>query len=132
MNINKVNKLVKENVVGSRVQVSVETGVHWLIKCKYEINKNYIQPTHINPESISWFVKTENNTYVFVYFHPKSVYNTPEPVCNIVITEPFVKNEIGGINTKYDSLSFLDELLSNVYMNTGVKLNYDCFGKLVK
>ena len=126
-----IKKLVNENVVGSRLQVSVETGVNWLIDCPFNISKNTILPTPINPESVSWFTTLENGNHVFVYFENKSVYNTEKPVCNVCITETYVKNEMGGINTQYDSLGFLDELLQHVQTETGVVLQYDCFGERV-
>jgi hypothetical protein len=126
-----INKLVNENVVGSRVQVTVEQGVNYLIKCKYEVSKNTILPTPINPESTTYFVTLSNGNTVNFWFENKNVYNTVDHVCNIVITSNCENKQMGGINTNYDSLEFMDELLQYIKNNTGKQLNYDCFGNPV-
>lgn len=127
----QINKFVKDNIVGSRLRVTVDEGVQFLIECKQDVNQNYIHPSHINPESVCWFITIKKDNKVFVYFSSKGEYNTPEPVCTLVITEPYVYNEMGGKNTQYDSLGFLPDLKKHIYYETGIKINYDCFGKRV-
>lgn len=123
----QVNNFVTSNQVGSSKQVTVEQGVNYLIKCPFDVKSNTILPTPNNPESVSWFIKNNGNIVSFEFI-PKGLYNQQNPVCEITIVDQQTHNKFKGEITTYDSLGFMDDLLLNVKQETGLVLQYDCFG----
>jgi len=119
----KINKLVNENVVSSSVNVSVDTGVNYLIKCKYEINKNVIPSTPINPENVSWFITLENGNIVSFEFVPSGLFENKKPLCCVQLISIETHQEFKGETTHYYSLGFLNELQQNIITECNVNIN---------